>query len=170
MTAPGSRREHLRHYSGFAKYTTPTSIGKLELTAHAYRGTWKPTEQIPDRIIGSAVCPDVFCSPDPSATGETTRFIADAKISNAGWRANVYAQYYDWTMYSNPTYANADGTSAQIKQFDKRWIVGMKGEKQWAADRRDRPQGRHREPLRLDQQGRRLQHRQARLRAVAGRL
>jgi hypothetical protein len=128
---PWEQPERLRHYSGFAKYTAPTSIGQLDLSLHGYRGTWRPTEQIPDRIVGSAICPDVFCSPDPSATGETTRIIADAKISASGWRANAYAQYYDWTMYSNPTYANADGSSAQIKQFDKRWIFGLKGERRW---------------------------------------
>jgi outer membrane receptor protein involved in Fe transport len=128
---PWEQPEHLRHYSGFAKYARLTSLGMLDLTLHGYRGTWRPTEQIPERIIGSAVCPDVFCSPDPTATGETTRFIANAGLKGAGWRGNVYAQYYDWDMYSNPTYANADGSSAQIHQFDKRWIFGLKGEKRW---------------------------------------
>ena len=128
---PWEQPEKLRHLSGFVKYSTPTSLGDLELTTHAYRGTWKPTEQIPDRIIGSPACADVFCSPDPTATGETTRFVSNARLSGPGWRGNVYAQYYDWTMYSNPTYFNADGTSAQIKQFDKRWVFGLKGEKMW---------------------------------------
>jgi len=128
---PWEQPEHLRHYSGFAKYSTPTSIGQLDLTAHAYHGTWQPTEQIPERIIGTPVCPDVFCSPDPSATGKTTRFITNAKLSGEGWRGNVFAQFYDWNMYSNPTYANADGSSAQIHQFDRRWVFGAKGEKTW---------------------------------------
>jgi hypothetical protein len=83
------------------------------------------------RIIGSAVCEDVFCSPDPTATGETTRFVAGAKLSGQGWKANVYGQYYDWNMYSNPVYANADGTSAQIHQFDRRAIFGLRAEKTW---------------------------------------
>ncbi|HTI67006.1 MAG TPA: TonB-dependent receptor [Caulobacteraceae bacterium] len=128
---PWQEPEHLRHYAAFAKYAKPTSLGMLELTSHFYRGTWNPTEQIPDRIVGSAICPDVFCSPDPSATGETTRVIADAKLSGPQWKANVYTQYYNWDMFSNPTYANADGSSAQIHQFDKRWIFGMKAEKTW---------------------------------------
>ena len=96
---PWAAPEHLRHFSGFLKYSVPTSIGGLELSAHGYRGTWNPTEQIPDRIVGTKFCPDVFCAPDPSATGETTRFITNAKLSGPGWRANAYAQYYDWTMY-----------------------------------------------------------------------
>jgi outer membrane receptor protein involved in Fe transport len=134
---PWQEPEKLRHLSGFIKYAVPTGLGELELTAHGYRGTWHPTEQIPERAIGSAVCPDVFCSPDPTARGETTRFITNAKLTGETFKLNAYAQYYDWSMYSNPTYANADptlpdyGQSAQILQVDKRWIFGLKGEKKW---------------------------------------
>ncbi len=126
---PWQEPERLRHYAGFAKYARETPLGALELTAHGYRGTWRPTEQIPERIVGSAVCKSVFCSPDRSATGETSRLIVDAKLSGQGWKGNVYAQAYDWNMFSNPTYANADGSSAQIHQFDRRVVVGLKAEK-----------------------------------------
>jgi outer membrane receptor protein involved in Fe transport len=129
---PWQEPEHLRHYAAFAKYERQTDLGILETTLHAYRGTWRPTEQIPERIIGSAFCADRFCSPDPTATGETTRLVANAKLSGDGWKGNVYGQYYDWDMYSNPTYANADGSSAQIHQFDRRGIAGLKAEKSWA--------------------------------------
>ena len=128
---PWQEPEHLRHYSAFVKYSTPTSIGNLDLTTHIYRGTWHPTEQIPERIIGTSVCADEFCSPDPSALGETTRVVANARLSGQGWHANLYGQYYNWDMYSNPTYANDDGSSAQIHQFDKRWITGLKAERTW---------------------------------------
>lgn len=128
---PWQEGEHLRHYAAFAKYARETSLGALELSAHGYRGTWRPTEQIPERIIGSAICEDVFCSPDPTATGETSRFVANAKLTGQGWKGNVYGQVYDWNMYSNPTYANTDGSSAQIHQFDRRWILGFKAEKTW---------------------------------------
>ncbi len=125
------QKEHLRHYAAFAKYDREITLGHFEVTAHGYRGTWRPTEQIPERIIGSAICADVFCSPDPSARGETTRFVLNAKITGDGWKGNVYGQVYDWDMYSNPTYANADGSSAQIHQFDKRLIFGAKAERSW---------------------------------------
>lgn len=128
---PWQEPEKLRHFSAFAKYATTIGLGKLDLTLHGYRGTWRPTEQIPERIIGSPICPDAFCSPDPTARGETTRFVANAALSGDSWSANVYGQYYDWAMSSNPTYANADGSSAQILQFDKRIILGMTGRKKW---------------------------------------
>jgi outer membrane receptor protein involved in Fe transport len=65
----------------------------------------------------------------------TTRVVANAALGGEGYRANVYAQYYDWWMYSNPTFANPDGSSAQIYQFDRRWIVGMRGERTWRVAR-----------------------------------
>ena len=129
---PWQEPEHLRHYAGFLKYSHPVSFGQIDFTAHGYHGTWHPTEQIPERLIGSRACADVFCSPDPSATGVTTRLIANVAISGDHWRGNLSAQYYDWSMFSNPTYANADGSSAQIYQFDRRWVFGAKGEKHWA--------------------------------------
>jgi outer membrane receptor protein involved in Fe transport len=128
---PWEQLENFRHYAGFVKYAKPTGIGNLELTLHGYRGTWQPTEQIPERIIGSSICADGFCSPDPSATGETTRFVANAKLSGDAWRVNAYAQYVDWNMFSNPEYFGAAGDSAQIHQMDKRTIYGLTGEKSW---------------------------------------
>lgn len=77
---PWQQPEHLRHYSGFAKYRMPVGAGTLEASLQAYRATWRPTEQIPERIIGTPQCADVFCSPDPSARGETTRIIGNIAI------------------------------------------------------------------------------------------
>ncbi|WP_172262987.1 TonB-dependent receptor [Caulobacter sp. RHG1] len=128
---PWREPEKLRHASAFAKYEQKTALGDLAISAHAYRGTWRPTEQIPERIIGSALCPDAFCSPDPSARGETTRLILNAQLQGEQWRGNAYAQFYDWTMSSNPTYANADGSSAQITQFDRRWVFGGRAQRDW---------------------------------------
>ncbi|MCW1384529.1 TonB-dependent receptor [Novosphingobium sp. KCTC 2891] len=129
---PWQEPERLRHYAGFAKYRAPTGRETLEASLHAYRATWRPTEQIPERIIGTSLCPDVFCSPDPSARGQTTRLIGNMAVKQPTWHANAYAQFYDWSMFSNPTYADPDGTSAQIAQFDRRWVLGLTAQKNWA--------------------------------------
>lgn len=128
---PWQQPERLRHGAAFAKFVAPAGMGQIEASLHAYRATWRPTEQIPERIIGSATCPDLFCSPDPSARGATTRLIANVAVRQPEWQANLYGQFYDWAMSSNPTYADPDGTSAQIRQFDRRWIVGGRAEKRW---------------------------------------
>lgn len=128
---PWQEPEHLRHASGFAKYVAPLGEGTIEASLNAYHATWRPTEQIPERVIGSPICPDVFCSPDPSARGRTTRLVGNIAFRQTDWRANIYGQFYDWAMTSNPTYTDPDGTSAQIRQFDRRWIIGGRGEKHW---------------------------------------
>ena len=133
---PWQEAEQLRHFAGFAKYATTLGASDLAFSLQAYRATWRPTEQIPDRIVGSAVCPDIFCSPDPTARGRTTRFIGNAELQNTHIRANAYVQFYDWAMSSNPTYANANGSSAQILQYDRRWIFGVKAD--WTGKLTDR--------------------------------
>jgi len=128
---PWQEPEHLRHLSGFVKYIQPLGASELSFSLHGYHATWNPTEQIPERIVGTPICPDVFCSPDPTAKGMTTRFIGAGQLKGQGFKANVSAQYYNWWMFSNPIYANPDGTSAQIRQFDRRWIYQANGEKWW---------------------------------------
>jgi outer membrane receptor protein involved in Fe transport len=120
---PWQLAENLQHESFWAKYATQAGGADLELTSSIYHATWDPTEQIPERAIGTAVCADRFCALDPTATGETLRWIGTARLRGEGWRATVYGQYYDWEMASNPTY------DFQINQFDKRWIAGGRYER-----------------------------------------
>jgi len=115
---PWQQGEDLNHLALWGKYLTPTSFGDASYSFSAYRADWRPTEQNPERVIGSTVCADRYCTLDPTAEGETTRWIASADLQGSDWFANFYGQHYDWTMSSNPTY------DAQINQFDKRWIVG----------------------------------------------
>lgn len=115
---PWQLPEHLRHASVWGKYTRETSLGTLELTASGYHALWRPTEQIPERVIGAAVCADRFCALDRTATGETLRTTTTARLQANDWRASAYVQYYDWHMLSNPTY------DYQINQFDRRWVLG----------------------------------------------
>jgi outer membrane receptor protein involved in Fe transport len=125
---PWEEAEKLRHISGFAKYQLPLGSNNLALSLHGYHAKWRPTEQIPERIIGSALCSDAFCSPDPTARGKTDRLIANVQFSGGALQANAYVQSYKWHMSSNPTYANADGSSAQINQFDSRITFGLKAD------------------------------------------
>ncbi|MDY6983004.1 MAG: TonB-dependent receptor, partial [Pseudomonadota bacterium] len=110
--------EELEHFALWSKYLTDMDFGQLSLTLSAYDSKWNPTEQVPERAIGTAACPDAFCSLDPTADGETTRVILGSRIESDLWTATLYAQFYDWAMKSNPTY------DFQLNQFDKRWISG----------------------------------------------
>jgi outer membrane receptor protein involved in Fe transport len=115
---PWQLHEGLEHVSAWGKYLKPTDFGDLAFTLSGYEGDWHPTEQIPERAIGSAVCPDAFCALDSTAGGNTSRWIGTAVLNGPEWTASAYLQYYDWYMQSNPTY------EAQLNQFDKRTTVG----------------------------------------------
>ena len=115
---PWELPEDLQHQSMWAKYVRPLGSSTLELSLSGYHAQWRPTEQIPERAIGTSVCEDAFCALDPTATGETLRWIGAARLLGDGWRASLWAQYYDWNMLSNATY------DFQINQFDRRWIGG----------------------------------------------
>src|SRR5690606_37848724 len=110
--------EDLDLKSLWGKFARETGFGRLDVTLNGYHAPWRPTEQIPERAIGAAVCADEFCSLDPSATGETTRWIASAQLDGERWRASGYLQHYDWAMLSDPTY------DFQIEQSDRRWTLG----------------------------------------------
>jgi outer membrane receptor protein involved in Fe transport len=115
---PWQLNEGLQHASVWSKYLMPTDFGDLAFTLSAYEGDWHPTEQIPERVIGSSVCADEFCALDSTAGGNTSRLIGTAVMTGDVWNASAYFQTYDWYMQSNPTY------EAQINQFDKRTTVG----------------------------------------------
>ena len=120
---PWQLDEGLEHTSFWGKYRRPTGFGTMAVTFSGYDGNWHPTEQIPERAIGTAVCADAFCALDPTADGNTERWIAGVQLDGDVWSASGYAQYYDWFMQSNPTY------DFQINQFDRRWTTGGRYER-----------------------------------------
>ena len=115
---PWELEEGLEHTSIWGKYRRPTGFGTLAVTVSGYDGNWHPTEQIPERGIGTPACDDAFCVLDPTAGGNTERWIAGVQLDSQMWSASAYAQYYDWFMQSNPTY------DFQLNQFDRRWTTG----------------------------------------------
>jgi outer membrane receptor protein involved in Fe transport len=120
---PWELEEGLDHVSMWGKYRRPTDFGSLAVTVSGYDGNWHPTEQIPERAIGTSVCEDAYCVLDPTADGDTSRWIAGVQLNADKWLGSAYVQHYDWFMQSNPTY------DFQINQFDKRWTTGGRYER-----------------------------------------
>jgi len=120
---PWQLQEGLEHFSIWSKFHQPTEFGTLSVTLQGYEGDWHPTEQVPERAIGSAVCPTPYCTLDQTAGGNTSRWIAAAQLDGSDWSARAYLQFYDWYMQSNPTY------DFQINQFDKRVTTGGRFDK-----------------------------------------
>jgi len=125
---PWQLPEKLQHESFWSKYAHDTPLGDLQMTFGGYHGKWHPTEQIPEREIGTPGCPDAFCALDTSAIGETWRYVASAGLKADKWRASLYAQYYDWHMLSDSTY------SQQINQLDRRNVFGGRFERKVIED------------------------------------
>jgi outer membrane receptor protein involved in Fe transport len=115
---PWQQPEDLGHTALWGKYRRQADFGTLGITVSGYDAHWSPTEQIPERAVGTSVCADVFCALDPTSQGDTRRWIIGSQMDGDVWRASAYAQYYDWSMTSNPTY------DFQLNQFDKRWTTG----------------------------------------------
>jgi outer membrane receptor protein involved in Fe transport len=120
---PWQQPEDLDHKSVWGKYARMTPLGQLEISLSGYHAEWRPTEQIPERAIGTSVCRNEFCALDPSADGKTERLITSARLLGDDWRATFYVQRYNWHMLSNPTY------DFQINQFDRRWTYGGRYQK-----------------------------------------
>ncbi len=95
------------------------------MSLSGYHAKWNPTEQSPRLPSEQPACPDVFCSLDQTAVGKTDRWILTSRLEARQWSAGAYAQYYDWHMVSDPTY------DFQIDQFDRRWTVGGKAQRQF---------------------------------------
>ena len=120
---PWESAEELEHVSVWGKYLAQTNFGQAAVTLSVYDANWNPTEQIPERAIGTAACEDEFCSLDTTADGSTERWILTTNLTGGDWEAVLFAQHYDWHMQSNPTY------DYQLNQFDKRWTAGGKIDK-----------------------------------------
>lgn len=120
---PWQLPENLQHESLWSKYHAMLDIGTLSATLSGYRATWHPTEQAPEASMGTSACANAYCTLDLNGFGLTDRWIGTVQLLRDESEANVYAQYYNWHMISNPTY------DYEINQFDRRWTVGGRYER-----------------------------------------
>lgn len=116
--------ERLRHSGAFAKYTVQTGIGTLRASLSDYNATWRPTEQVPVRAIGTLL-PDRFGTLDPFLRGRTSRRIATLSLDGERTDVSVYAQRYVFDLLSNFTFFLDDPVRGdQLQQTERRWTYG----------------------------------------------
>ena len=122
---PWELAEDFDGYSTFAKYSMPLGGGELQASFNGFWATWAPTEQLPERLIGTPLCEDRYCSLDDTLRGRTEREIATVNYSDEDWKITGWAQHYDWNLLSNFTYFLDDPVDGdQLRQFDKLWGYG----------------------------------------------
>src|SRR5690606_28540200 len=71
---PWDLPEDFDGYSGFLKYSAPLGAGTFQASLNLFDASWAPTEQIPERAIGTLV-PDQYGTLDPTLRGSTERQI-----------------------------------------------------------------------------------------------
>ena len=128
---PWSLPEDLKHSAVYAKATRATDAGTLRASLSVYHATWQPTEQIPDRAVGT-VLDDEFGSLDETLEGHTDRAILSLRLDSEDWRVSAYAQHYDWKLLSNFTFFLDDPVDGdQLEQSDRRQIYGGRVERRF---------------------------------------
>jgi outer membrane receptor protein involved in Fe transport len=127
---PWELPEDFEGYSGLIKYSTPLGAGDFQIALHLYDATWAPTEQLPERLIGTPLCEDRFCSIDLTLRGNTERQVLTANYQDDNWKLTAYAQQYDWELLNNFTYFLEDPVGGdQLRQFEQRWTWGGRVER-----------------------------------------
>jgi outer membrane receptor protein involved in Fe transport len=127
---PWELPEEYEGYSGLIKYSTPIGMGDFQIALHIFDASWNPTEQLPERLIGTPACADRFCALDTTLTGYTERQVLTANYESDSWRITGYAQHYDWSLLSNFTYFLEDPVNGdQLRQFEERWTYGGRVER-----------------------------------------
>jgi outer membrane receptor protein involved in Fe transport len=121
---PWQLPERLRHGSLYGKFTRETPLGTFRASLSVYNATWQPTEQIPERAIGTVV-KDAYGALDTSLDGRTEREILTASLTGDDWRATAYVQHYDWAMISNFTFFLDDPVDGdELEQAEKLMTYG----------------------------------------------
>ncbi len=122
---PWELPEDFTGYSGLLKYSAPLGQGDFQIALQWFDASWAPTEQLPERVIGTPLCEDRFCSLDPTLRGSTERQVLTANYQDEDWRITAYVQHYDWSLLSNFTYFLEDPVNGdQLRQFETRWTYG----------------------------------------------
>lgn len=126
---PWDLPEDFDGYSAYLKYSVPLGDGTLRASANIYHATWAPTEQIPERAVGTLV-PDQYGTLDTTLRGKTEREIFSLAYTSDAWKLSAYAQHYDWNLLSNFTFFLEDSVNGdQLRQYDRLWTYGGRAER-----------------------------------------
>ena len=117
-----------RKLNGVLRYSRGNQQGGLSLTALAYSGRWRSTDQIPERAVESGQL-DRFGAIDTTDRGETHRYSLSGewrRSSRLGLtQVKAYAVDYGLDLFSNFTYFLDDPVNGdQFEQKDDRRILG----------------------------------------------
>jgi outer membrane cobalamin receptor len=115
------------------KYTKQFSRDRLlSITASGFKSDWDASGQIPERAIAEGLI-GRFGEIDKEG-GKTGRYNLNIQYTqaisrNETFKSNLWASYYDFSLYSNFTFFLNDSVNGdQIHQAEKRFLAGYNAE------------------------------------------
>ena len=132
---PWVQPEAFNKYNGMMRYTIDHEDWGLSLNGKAYSANWTATNQIPERAVQTGEL-SLFGTMDPTDGGRTNRYSLAGNLWSRGEsyknELNVYALYYDLSLFSNFTGFLQDPVNGdQINQRERRVMAGGNGEQTW---------------------------------------
>jgi len=114
-------------YNGLVTYSQGAADNGFSITAHAYRGTWHSSDQLP---VDAFPLVGYFGTLDPTDGGHSQRYSLQGEWhrqgANSETKITAYGFYYDLNLFSNFTYFLIDPAKGdQFEQQDRRWVAGV---------------------------------------------
>jgi len=122
-----THEDNFYKYNGLVTYSQGRDENGFSITAHAYRGTWHSSDQIP---VDATSLVGYFGALNPTDGGESQRYSLQSEWhrSSATSETNItaYGFYYDLDLFSDFTYYLDDPAKGdQFEQQDRRWVAGF---------------------------------------------
>ena len=122
-----THEDNFYKYNGLATYSQGGDGDGFSMTAHAYRGTWHSSDQIP---VGAVPLVGTFGALDPTDGGESQRYSLQGEWHRQNAKSltkiTAYGFYYDLNLFSDFTYYLDDPAKGdQFEQQDRRWVAGL---------------------------------------------
>ncbi len=113
--------------NGLLTYSQGDDADGFSVTAHAYHGKWKSSDQIP---VAAQSLVGFFGTLDPSDGGHSQRYSLQGEVHRQGAysesKISAYVFYYDMNLFSDFTYYLVDYNKGdQFDQQDRRWVGGL---------------------------------------------
>ena len=125
---PWRQPDDYRKVNGLVRYSHGHETNGLVFTFMGYRGSWRATDQIPQRAIERGDL-SPFEGVDSTGGGESSRYSGSLEWQRSGGNASTnvsfYGIAYDLDLYSNFTYRLDDPVNGdQFRQSDRRLTSG----------------------------------------------
>jgi len=128
--------EDSNRFNGLLRTRWTGGRATYRLTAMAYHGRWRSSDQIPQRAVAAGAL-DRFGHIDPTDGGESHRvsLAFDTTMADAGGTTtfNAHVIHYRMNLFSNFAYYLDDPVDGdQFNQRDRRWLAGGELARTWS--------------------------------------